>query len=57
MFSGLQLEFWPKVLPAVKTYGSVFYDKLSPSIAKGFIRLGTPICQPSPGPGWRITTL
>jgi hypothetical protein len=26
---------WPKVLLAAKTYGSVFYDKLSPSIARG----------------------
>ena len=25
----------PKVLLAAKTYGSVFYDKLSPSIARG----------------------
>jgi hypothetical protein len=31
------LEAWyrPKVLIAAKTYGSVFYDKLSPSIARG----------------------
>jgi hypothetical protein len=26
---------WPEVLLAAKTYGSVFYDKLSPSIARG----------------------
>ena len=25
----------PKVLLAAKTYGSVFYDKLTPSIARG----------------------
>jgi len=25
----------PEVLLAAKTYGSVFYDKLSPSIARG----------------------
>ena len=30
-----QLPSWPKVLIAAKTYGSVFYDKLSPSIARG----------------------
>lgn len=26
---------WPTVLLAAKTYGSVFYDKLPPSIARG----------------------
>ena len=27
--------YWPTVLLAAKTYGSVFYDKLTPSIARG----------------------
>jgi hypothetical protein len=26
---------WPKVLRAAKTYGSVFYDKSPPSMARG----------------------
>jgi len=34
LFEGL-CGGWPKVLLAAKTYGSVFYDKLSPSIARG----------------------
>ena len=32
---GALAEDWPKVLLAAKTYGSVFYDKSPPSIARG----------------------
>jgi hypothetical protein len=32
--ASFQRRGWPTVLLAAKTYGSVFYDKLTPSIAR-----------------------
>ena len=37
LFSGPRgnfMYYWPRVLLAAKTYGSVFYDKLIPSIVR-----------------------